>query len=485
MPDFTPVSQQLNTGDVFGTLNNVLGLQQKRQALLVQGQELEQKELQTQQMEGYNYFAKNFDVWDAKDPDTGLLSLDRAMSQDAFRNAGVGKPVALAKLNEAIKGERENANLLTQRNVTQLTTGQTLLDGLLQDPRVAGGTKEGVDFVRGYIPVLGKILGPGSEPILQAMNSGLDHMKPEDLPTAIRSHQMMILNAKDQVTAQAPTATPVLDDSGKVHYRNTNPLSPTVPVGGVLPGSEGYEPGTEPQITTGPTGETVRVAPGKGTMSAVAAPPGLNIDYKHKIAGTTAATGISTRVQQAQEQSNNTIQAQDALNRAFTILDSPAAPETGEYAGQVKDLRNALASLGIHTKETDDINTLSKNLARFEATRATAIGLGGTDAARDLAHNGSPNIKVEHNALKGMVTQSLAIEKATAAYSKAQAKSLNDPDKMQENETQFKNIPHLIEGYEYGLARNPAEADAFLKKHNLTKAQMAITRQQIKAFESQ
>jgi 23S rRNA U2552 (ribose-2'-O)-methylase RlmE/FtsJ len=41
MADFTPVSQQLNTGDVFGTLNNVLGLQQKRQSLVQQAQQIE------------------------------------------------------------------------------------------------------------------------------------------------------------------------------------------------------------------------------------------------------------------------------------------------------------------------------------------------------------------------------------------------------------------------------------------------------------
>jgi hypothetical protein len=85
--------------------------------------------------------------------------------------------------------------------------------------------------------------------------------------------------------------------------------------------------------------------------------------------------------------------------------------------------------------------------------------------------------------LKGIVTQSLATEKALAAYANAQSRT-KDPDTLARNETAFRSIPNLIQGYEYGLARNPQEAEAFLKKHGIDRADMARTRAQIKQFEN-
>lgn len=150
--------------------------------------------------------------------------------------------------------------------------------------------------------------------------------------------------------------------------------------------------------------------------------------------------------------------------------------------GFKRDVRNLLSTAGIDTQGADDTNSLVKNLARYEASRATQAGLGGTDAARELAHNGSPNVSIDNAALKGIVTQSLATEKALSAYANIQAKS-RDPAQMAKNEADFRSIPNLIQGYEYGLARNPREAEEFLQKHGLSRADMARTRAAIKEFE--
>ena len=197
----------------------------------------------------------------------------------------------------------------------------------------------------------------------------------------------------------------------------------------------------------------------------------------------TIAAGVAQRVQQAQAAANNTTQAQDALTRARAILDNPDAPNTGANFENKQYVKNFLAGAGIDTKGADDANTLAKNLARYEASRATQAGLGGTDAARELAHNGSPNVSLDKSALKGVITQSLATEKALSAYAGIQAKT-KDPNALVKNEADFRSIPNLIEGYEYGLARNPQEANEFLQKHGINRADMAKTRAQIKEFES-
>jgi hypothetical protein len=166
------------------------------------------------------------------------------------------------------------------------------------------------------------------------------------------------------------------------------------------------------------------------------------------------------------------------------ILESPEAPNTGAAFDRARGLQNLFASAGIDTQGATDMNGLVKNLARYEASRATAAGLGGTDAARELSHNGQPNVSIDSRALRGIVDQSLATEKAIAAYANVQAKT-QDPQKLQQNEAAFRSIPHLIEGYQYGMTRNPQEANQFLGEHGLKPSDMAQTRKLIKLFEGQ
>ena len=306
---------------------------------------------------------------------------------------------------------------------------------------------------------------------------------------AIRQHARgvaMETNAPN-AAASAPTTDTMQGPNG-LQGVNLNMQAP----GGVGPQGAPMAQGVAPSIVTTPAGPLARVGGNGSTVTPLmtAAPPGqggapppnLNTTKAQQIATQGAAEGVTTRVQQAQAAANNTTQAQDALTRARAILDSPGAPNTGALFEWKKAVRNVLSTAGIDTSGADDTNTLVKNLARYEASRATQAGLGGTDAARELAHNGSPNVSLDNAALKGIVTQSLATEKALSAYANIQAKT-QDPAQMQANEAKFRSIPNLIQGYEYGLARNPKEADEFLTKHGLTKQQMAQTRQQIKQFE--
>lgn len=244
-----------------------------------------------------------------------------------------------------------------------------------------------------------------------------------------------------------------------------------------------------PSVAQLPTGQLGKVAPGGASVSPIPSagaqgPLGANPTAPQMAAATGQAQAITGRVAQAQEQANSTVQTQDALNRASHILESGSAANAGASFDTRKYLKNFLAGVGIDTQGADDTNSLVKNLARYEASRATAAGLGHTDAARELAHTGSPNTAIDNKALLGIVKQSLATEKALAAYGNAQAKT-NDPAEWSKNEAKFRSIPNLIQGYEYGLSKSPQEADQFLAKHGLSREDMKTTRTQIKAFEAQ
>jgi hypothetical protein len=260
---------------------------------------------------------------------------------------------------------------------------------------------------------------------------------------------------------------------------NMSGTSP-VPAGALL--GQPVQNAPAPGIVTSPAGPLARTTPAGEVIPLVDA-GGVNITNPQKVAQVGQAQGINDRVQQALHQANSTVQAQDALSRAKAILESPEAPNTGAGFERVKQFKNFLSTIGIDTSGAEDMNSLTKNLARYEASRATAAGLGSTDAARELAHNGSPGVQLDNKALQGIVNQSIATEKAIAAYAKVQSKT-NDPQQMLKNETDFRNLPNVIKAYEYGMSRNPTEANSFLHQHGMTPKEMADARKALKEFEA-
>jgi hypothetical protein len=247
-----------------------------------------------------------------------------------------------------------------------------------------------------------------------------------------------------------------------------------------------------PTLTTNATGQLVRVAPGATGASVVptAAPPGgapgqpaqnANPTTAQAVGQRGQAEAVSQRVAQVQAQADSTIQAQDALSRAKAIVESGESPDTGTSFESKRAISNLLSSAGFDSKASDNMNTLSKNLARYEASRATAVGLGGTDAARELAHSGSPNTQLDNKALKGIIRQSLATEKILAGYANIQSKT-NDPQQQLQNEVALRSILHPIETMEYTMSRNKGEAEEYLNSHGLTHADIAKSVAQMKQF---
>src|SRR6201984_1743340 len=278
------------------------------------------------------------------------------------------------------------------------------------------------------------------------------------------------------LTGQATTAPSTIDTGGQIQPGTTSQITGAF-------SAAGAPIAKPPAQTTNAAGQIINRNPQTGALSAApvagagAGPPGgINPTTAQAQTQQGIASGVTQRVQQAQAAANNTTQAQDALTRARAILDSPAAPNTGAGFQRVQGLKNLMSTLGIDTQGAAGDNSLLENLARSQ------VGLGGPDAARELAHNGSPNVNVDNAALKGIVTQSLATERALAAYANVQTQT-KDPDQLARNEAKLRSIPNLIQGHEYCLARNPKEAEEFLQKHGLSRTDMARTRALIKQFE--
>jgi hypothetical protein len=469
------------------TLSGILGLKQQQQGLQIGQQQLQQEQLKTAQQQGVQNF---FQTWDPSEhvADDGSTDLDSALQSKEFKSAGNAKPgimQALLDIKNKQLGNKQALSSLNKDLVTQFGTGMGALakdDDVVEDktdPQT--GVNTGRAKVDQFLTNFSK-LSPDAARVAQIYGPITQHAPPGKLSKGVAAMQLQAQSASEQQSAQFPRPG-AIDTGSQILPTTTQPST-----GIQTPTGQAFN---KQQVVTTPAGPQAVATPARGTitpLTTAAAPgqapgPELNVTTAQAATQNIAAQGVANRVSQAQAAANNTTQAQDALNRTRAILDKPDAINTGAGFEWKKSVRNVLASAGIDTGGADDANTLVKNLARYEASRATQAGLGGTDAARELAHNGSPNAQLSTEALKGVVTQSLATEKALAAYANIQSKT-KDAGQLAKNEADFRSIPHLIEGYEYLLARNSQEAEEFLKKHGLTKAEMIPTYKAIKEFES-
>jgi len=485
MPEMTPIATQIRPPDPSAGINaysGILGLQQQKQALQTgaiqqqtAGAEMQQAQQRNKELQAAQQLAIN----GAKSGqyDDGQGGLDRQKLADDITKVAptYGQPIIsslLSQANEVVANKRAH-QALSQEQQGQM--GSTF--GAL-------ATKQ--DLTNSdFIDALNTLTDQNKDPQFKRMAmSMLTHLPPNASPQQLQQlarRWSIAATGPETATGQTNPAVSTMQAPGGLQAINTNPQAP----GGIGPIGQPMAQGVAPSIVTTPAGPLARVGGNGTSLTPLSsnAPTDLNPTRVQQAVNVGSAEGVTGRVQQAQSAANNTVQAQDALSRARTILDEPSAPNTGAGFQKVQGLKNLMSTLGIDTQGATDANSLVKNLARYEAARATQAGLGGTDAARELAHNGSPNVSVDNGALRGIVTQSLATERALAAYANVQTKT-KDAGSLAKNEADFRNIPNLIQGYEYGLARSPSEAEEFLKKHGLSRAEMAKTRQLIKEFES-
>lgn len=478
--------------DMMGQISGLLGIQQQQQAL-------QQQQAQAQQAQ-MDLAERNAAVGLLKDPDAaGFMGADGvidpakaipAILKAAPRTGGAFiEPImagfraqldvqqAAQDLNRSIR-EDVNAGLSAAAANPAATFGDLLVAADLikeQNPKAAG-----------------------------AVNSMLKYLKPDDPMEATRKRLTMfartVLGAPEMAGPSGlltPAAGTISTGESVVPTatdRTTGAMSqasPAIPMG-IPPGFEMFtdQRTGNTYLINRQSGEMRDVGAGfpgsrQGPMAAPGAAPtggGRPASLPAPMAPGQAeitkdqAKEVSARVAGILKEAGNTPQAMDSLKRARDIIESGRL-NTGTAFERMTSLKNLAASLGVEAGE--DANSLVKNLARYQASRANTVGLGSTDAARELAEKGSPNTKIDPKALTGVITQSLAVEMALAGYAKIQS-GATDPATMLKNERAFQGIPNLIAAYEYGLARTPQEAQDFLKKHNLSAEDMRDARKKLR-----
>jgi hypothetical protein len=474
VPDsITPVGTMYPPQNPIAALSSIYGIQQQQVNLAQQRQNLQTGAIQQQtaQAESTQKQQQSGELQAAQNVVKNGVTAGRYTNSDGTFNrvkaaddiTAVAPTYGQAISNQLLSGANEivsNQQALQNLNQSKRSQIGGVVQGLAADPNI-----DNTKVIRGMKDLIAQ--NPADNDMAQLVLSSLTHMPPTGKSSDL---QQALSNMSARLTGQSPVGegTNAAGQNQVVNKLTGARSAPTLGPGAINP--------TSPQVAGATAAATL---PYVGPAAAAAA-GGSALGS----AQTANLTGVAGRVQQAQAAANNTVQSVDALNRAKSILESPGAPSTGTQYESVKSLKNLMSSLGIDTSGADDMNTLTKNLARYEATRATQAGLGGTDAARELAHSGSPNTQLDNKALLGIVRQSLATEQAVGSYANVQSKSTN-PQQMLQNENAFRNIPNHIQAREFSMMRSPQEADAYLKSQGMTKAQMSAARQKVQEFDSQ
>lgn len=195
------------------------------------------------------------------------------------------------------------------------------------------------------------------------------------------------------------------------------------------------------------------------------------ISYEQAVAQMSAG-----RAAAAQEAANRSPQIINALREARSIIENNPGVLRGPMTPAMLQIRNTLAGVfGGDVATAADGNMLAKQLAVAALGRANQFGAGGTDAGRDLSVHASPNVTGDAKSLPKLINQALGLEQFNVGTANAKNKA-GSPQAQQAVESKLRSIPHGVEAFEYGNARNPAEADDILRRYGMSKSDMAAAR---------
>lgn len=465
MPDMTPVGNTIQPPNTLNAFANVVALKgemQKTQQLQQQNEELTALHQFTQKaMQDPTYRNKD-----------GSLNVQK-FQQDAstvapvYGQAYIGQ--ATANANEGIANRTAILNLSNKQRET--------IGGFFGQVAAKPDASK-ADF----LDAVEQAREQSDDPMYQrSLDSALLHAPQTHTLNAAQESQVLrgfsrsvAMQFNSPNTAESAPQMGTVQAPGGIQPYQSSPQSPL----GIGPIGQPLKQGIAPQIVTQPgTGAPNVVGPG-GQASPITQAGGgqQGTNWWNPAPGqlnflTAQTQGVAQRAQAGIAAAQSSPQAIDALNRAGAILEQ--GTWTGTAFSNFKDLKNLAASLGVDTSSAQNASELAKNLARFEAARAGTVG--DTDAARSLYEAGAPNTKMDADAVRAVVHQSLANERIIQAYSNLM-ETAPTPQIAMQRETAFRSIPNLLQTFELGQMKSKNEVDAFLKRYNISGAELSKSR---------
>jgi hypothetical protein len=203
----TPVGLQAQAPDTFGTLNNILGIQGKRQQLAIQAQDLQQKQIETQTAQGASQFFSNFNPLDYVASD-GTTDMDKVHASAGYKNASaLARPAIDAKLQSITSGQIKNKSDLMTLGNQGLSTMGSAVGKLATDQDVLDGNEKGRTKVDQTLSDL-ETQFPGAKNQIDVMRAHVKQLqldkRPDDLKKSVLQAQLQGLDAATQLGLTSP-----------------------------------------------------------------------------------------------------------------------------------------------------------------------------------------------------------------------------------------------------------------------------------------
>lgn len=187
----------------FDSINNILGIQQKRQALQVQAQELAQEQIKTQAAQGFQQFTSDFDPAAHIGPD-GTLDVAGVRASTAYKNAGNAKPLVdeyIQKVQNGQLGAKQALQTLDSGSLAQMSQG---VGALANDKDVLADNAAGREKVSNFYRTFAQ-QSPEAARIAGLYGGVVQHAKQGDLSDAVYAQQLMGADVLGQRSQQNPT----------------------------------------------------------------------------------------------------------------------------------------------------------------------------------------------------------------------------------------------------------------------------------------
>lgn len=430
----SPIAQNVNppgTGLAQGvqTLSGLLGLQQQRQQLQLQQQDLQRSQVQTQQDLGVNQFFSNWSPGDHHGDD-GTLDIDSAHDSPAYQALpGIARIAVDAKLNDLRGQQLKNKQSLATLNGTAVAQfGQTAQ---------ALSKETDPDVISQQLDAFGK-QGPDNARILQLYQPVIAAAaKNGRLPNIMAN---LGAQAQDVSAQQAQTnpAQVAVNTGGATQLYNVNKET------GIQPGQQPATsiPNTlSPQLITLPNSQLGVVGGAAGTRaidkanSNAPVPPSKLQPLARPLPNAPAADqqNYQDRIKAAGQEYGAVSQAaNDPFNgvqatrfRNQSILDLAPHADTGPGL----KLLNTLASR-IPGESGDAYQVLEHYTAQNSSALAKLMGVPGTNLGAETAAAAAGNPERNPGALTEITKTNDALNTAMSLYNRGLAAVSNNGSDM-------------------------------------------------------
>lgn len=320
----------------FDSLNSILGLQQKRQGLQIQAQQLQQEQLKTQQQQGVQDFFKSFDPTDHIGAD-GTTDVNSVHTSDTYKNAGNAKPLidqTLGQIKQQQLTAKQSLQSLNDDALGLYTRGMNTLqnDDDVKKDNAAGRAK--VDQLHQSIAAM----SPDMARVAGTFGPVTQHAKQGDLSKAVGAVGLMGADVIGQRGQQNPQQTS--NAQQQILNRDVGTGALSAPPGGTAPsGGPGGPLNPTSSVVAGNTARTTAVA-------------GSDIDRANEISAkiqpSQAAIGITQRVDDLANQISSGKFAKWVMDKAAAAGNQDPAITARQLLekdlGQVKSAATASAA---------------------------------------------------------------------------------------------------------------------------------------------